>query len=421
MQVVFVSNYISHHQIPFSEAMVKLLGEGNYTFVQTEPMEEERKQMGWGGINLPSYVRLPYDSPEEEAKCRRLILESDAVIFGGTEDESWIRPRLESGRFIMRYSERVYKDGQWKCITPRGLIKKYHDHTAFRKKPVYLLCSGAYVASDFGIFRAYPGKMFRWGYFPEFVPEDVDKLMAAKCGDGPVRILWAGRMIDWKHPEKAIEAAAFLKKKGVPFRLDFIGGGPMEESLREMASQRGLSEEVSFLGFREPAQVREEMRKSDILLFTSDRREGWGAVANEAMNSGCVVVADAMIGAVPYLIRSGWNGAVYSDRDTVSCCGPRSLLEEWVEKLATDRRTREYLARNAYATIAEKWNASYAAENLIRLMGQLMGEKTESLSEMNMNDTNVMITDGFIAGPLSSEAPMQESRIRKNALRGLSS
>ena len=32
------------------------------------------------------------------------------------------------------------------------------------------------------------------------------------------------------------------------------------------------------------------MEKADIFLFTSDRREGWGAVANEAMNSACALV-----------------------------------------------------------------------------------------------------------------------------------
>ena len=37
-------------------------------------------------------------------------------------------------------------------------------------------------------------------------------------------------------------------------------------------------------------------------------QEGWGAVVNEAMNSGCAVVADHMIGAAPWLIRQGENG-----------------------------------------------------------------------------------------------------------------
>ena len=38
LSVVFVSNYINHHQIPFCNAMYGLL-EGSFTFVLTEPMD----------------------------------------------------------------------------------------------------------------------------------------------------------------------------------------------------------------------------------------------------------------------------------------------------------------------------------------------------------------------------------------------
>ena len=62
---------------------------------------------------------------------------------------------MEAGRPIVRYSERLYKTGQWKAVSPRGLRKKYQDHTRYRRGPVYLLCSGAYVAGDFRIVGAH--------------------------------------------------------------------------------------------------------------------------------------------------------------------------------------------------------------------------------------------------------------------------
>ena len=46
MKVTFISNFLSHHQIPFSNEMYKLIGD-NYTFVSTIMMEEERINMGW--------------------------------------------------------------------------------------------------------------------------------------------------------------------------------------------------------------------------------------------------------------------------------------------------------------------------------------------------------------------------------------
>ena len=46
VKAVFISNYINHHQIPFSNALYEQLGD-DYHFIQTEPMEEER--LRWAG------------------------------------------------------------------------------------------------------------------------------------------------------------------------------------------------------------------------------------------------------------------------------------------------------------------------------------------------------------------------------------
>ena len=172
MQITFVSNYINHHQTPVSDELYRLVGDG-YTFVQTEPMEEERISMGWdkSAAERP-YVKLYY---KDRKVCDELIMSSDCVIFGGCEDESIIMPRLEAGLFTVRYSESIYKSGRWKFVSPRGLRRKYHDHIRFRKASVFLLCAGAHVAGDFSIICAYPGKKLKYGYFPPFEEyENID-------------------------------------------------------------------------------------------------------------------------------------------------------------------------------------------------------------------------------------------------------
>ncbi len=376
MKVVFVSNYINHHQIPVCNELYRLL-EGAFVFVQTEPMEAERVSMGWHHTDRPSYVKCWY---EEEAACRELILESDVVIFGGTDEESYIQERLSLGKLVMRYSERLYKTGQWKAISPRGLRKKYRDHTRYRKAPVYLLCAGAYVPSDFALVRAYPGKRLCWGYFPETKHYDLEHLFAGKgyargkAGDGEggekgkvPYLLWAARMIDWKHPELALETARYLRENGLEFHLDLVGDGPLRQELEENCRQYGLESYVDFVGFQPPEKVRGYMEQADIFLFTSDRQEGWGAVANEAMNSGCALVADVLIGAAPYLVRNGENGLLYLD-------GNREALYAAAEKLVRDRRLCRTLGEKAYETITRTWNAENAAGRLVELLERLLGE-----------------------------------------------
>lgn len=371
MEICFLSNYINHHQIPLCSALVRLLGQrgGNFSFIQTQPMEEERVRMGWDGNKTPSFVVRYYEEP---GKCRERIDDCDLLIFGGVDEESYIRNRLKAGKPILRYCERMYKTGQWRAISPRGLRKKYLDHTRYRSAPVYVLCAGGYVADDFHLVGAYPDKMFCWGYFPETRHYDVDKLMKQKgypvknVSEKNLYLLWSGRMIDWKHPELALKTAEYLKKRGFAFHLDMIGGGAMEEEMKELCRVYGLEDRVSFPGFLPPEEVRACMERADIYLFTSDRREGWGAVANESMNSGCAIVIDHLIGAAPYLIRQGENGLLYRD-------GDEEMLFQAVEKLAVDRELRVRLGRSAYETITGGWNAENAAAQLLKLADRLLG------------------------------------------------
>lgn len=367
MTVTFVSNYINHHQIPFSDACYRELGEG-YHFIQTEAMEEERVVMGWGteGEKLP-YVKCLY---EEEELCRELILESDVVVFGWIQREDllnvteMIQKRLEKGKPSFRLSERLYREGQWKAVSPRGLLKKYKDHTRFRKEQVYLLCAGAYVASDFHIVRAYPDKMFRFGYFPETVTYAEEELKNKKRQDGKVHIVWAGRFMPLKHPEYVVSIGEELLQDGMDFHIHMIGSGELEAELKAQVKQKGLEENITFYGYRTPTQVREIMEQSHIHLFTSNHLEGWGAVVNEAMNSGCAVVANVEAGAIPYLIRHGKNGLVY-----------QSSYEDFaaqVKKLATDADLTKRLGEEACRTITDTWNAEHAAKELLRCSRELL-------------------------------------------------
>lgn len=351
IKFVFVSNYLNHHQIPFCDAMYGFLS-GSFAFVQTEPMEQERIRMGWKEEAHIPYLKKYYEDPEYG---KELIASARVVFFGGTDDESYIDARLQAGKTVIRCSERLYKTGQWKAVSPRGLKKKYHDHTRYRKQPVYLFCAGAYVPSDFHLVRAYPGKMRKWGYFPETRRYDVNRLMADKQ---PGRILWAARFLDWKHPELPIKTAEHLKKKGFSFHLDVVGSGDMEEQVTALVEEQKLQDVVTLHGYCPPERVRGMMEQSDIYLATSDREEGWGAVVNEAMNSGCAVVGSSMMGAVPYLIRHGENGMIY-------CDGSEEALFQMTEKLLEDRELCQRLGRNALQTILREWNAETAAERLL--------------------------------------------------------
>lgn len=361
MTITMVSNYFNHHQLPLANAIYEAIG-ASYCFIQTSPMEEERVKMGWNdGLEKVSYL-LTWDQCEEE--CRQRILTSDIVIFGGIDEEWYLKERLEAGKIILRYAERFYKDGVWKAISPRGLRQKYLDHTKYRKKLVYLLCAGGYVAYDYSIVRAYPNKMLRFGYFPECREYDLDHLMEGKQADR-LQLLWAGRFLDWKHPELVIQVAKSLKKQGVVFHINVIGGGELEDMLLKAVKQEDLEDVVTMRGYQSPTVVRTYMEKANIFLFTSDFREGWGAVLNEAMNSGCAVVANHGIGAVPFLMKHNENGLIYENGNTKELLGH-------VKSLSENRELIERLGRKGYQTIATEWNEREVAKRLLCLCEKLL-------------------------------------------------
>ncbi len=377
MKLVFISNYISHHQKPFCDAMKQKIGK-NFIFMETMPMEKERLDMGWEPIR-ENYVFRTYESNESEKKAKKIAVDAEIVILGSASD-NYIIPRLKTKKLTFKYAERFYKTGLTLRNLPHAAAGAWLHHGRFQRYPLYMLCASAYTPADAAIFHNYIGRTYRWGYFPEVKRYDVAELMekkqsAASVGEehSRISILWAGRLIGWKHPEAAVQLASSLKEKGYSFRMSMIGNGEMEIQLHDMIREKGLENCVEMLGAMPPEEVRRHMEKADIYLFTSDFNEGWGAVLNESMNSGCAVVASHAIGSVPFLIKNGENGLIYEN-------GNQLDLGKQVLRLLEDGAFRKKIAENAYETMINLWNAETAAERFLTLTEKLLkNENTDSL------------------------------------------
>lgn len=335
-----------------------------FTFIATKEITKSRIKLGYTDFNeLYDFVIKPYKSQEEKLKAEKLCIDSDVLIMG-MAPVSMIKERLNRGKLTFRYSERVYKK---KCPwyeLPVRAIKYYFEIE--RHKNLYLLCASAYTAGDYAKTGTFKNRTFKWGYFPETKKYDIDKLLSEKTNNS---ILWAGRFIDWKHPEMPVYLAKELKAKGYEFNLNMIGTGDMDDEINALIERENLSENVHLLGSMKPEKVREYMEKSKIFLSTSDRQEGWGAVLNEAMNSGCATVANSAVGSAPYLIEDGKNGFLYKDGNLDSLC-------EKVKRLLDDPDMCNNFGEKAYRTMDDTWNAKVAAERLIRLSEALLNKKS---------------------------------------------
>lgn len=362
MRAVFVSNYLNHHQLLLSKAMIQIGME--YYFIATTPIPQNRLKLGYEDMNHSyKFVVCSYENEENRKKALELCFDADVVIFGSAP-EIYLKERLKKGKLTFRYSERIYKKKKPLYLMPLVALKRFWQ--CGRHKNMYLLCASAYTSYDFSKTGTFLNKAYKWGYFPEVKKYDnLDKLIGSKKKS---TLLWAGRLIDWKHSESAIEVAKRLKEDGINFQLNIIGSGNMEQKLKELIKNYDLEDSVDMLGSMPPEKVREYMEESEIFLFTSDRQEGWGAVLNESMNSGCAVVASHIIGSVPFLINDGENGFIYRDGDIDDLYNKVKFLLENSEK-------RAEMCRKAYETLINEWNAENAADKFIKLTNEMLNAK----------------------------------------------
>lgn len=362
--VVFLSNFFNHHQKPFSDAMYRALDEG-FMFIETIPMTQERINMGWGIDPLPLYVVSSDVLNRQKKEYKALINQADVVIFGNAPYEL-VKERIRANKLTFRYSERILKNGpqQWKY-----LLRFLRLHWIYpQNKNVYLLCASAYAAEDYSKFFLFKNRSYKWGYFPQTKQyDDIDALIEKKKLNS---LVWVARYIEWKHPEIAVALGQRLKEAGYRFELNMIGNGQLLEKTKEMVKQQGLEDVIHIVGAVSPEKVRKYMEQSEIHIFTSDQNEGWGAVLNEAMNSACVPVANRNIGSAPYLIQEGVNGYCYSQVDE---------LYDRVKRLLDNPESRKGMAREAYKTITEEWNAETAAERLLLLSGTILRQEKHTI------------------------------------------
>lgn len=364
MKLVFVSNALDHIQSPLCDALRKETN-GQFYYVATSKSSAIRSNITALDINKSrDYVIRPYESDEEKAFAQEVVNQADVVILG-TATERYIVNRIKQGKLTFRYMERLYKTPFTVGNIFRRAVSAYIHHSKYQKYPLYMLCAGAYAAYDHSVFKNYTNKSYKWGYFPALIENNIDILLDKKSNNSVAELTWVGRFVSLKHPEQVINLAKYLKEKGYQFHISMIGYGELEPFCREQVKISELSNYIDILGAKSPQKVREYMDRTDILLFTSDRQEGWGAVVNEGMNSGCAVVASSSAGVSPFLVNDGENGLLYD-------CSSQDSLNRKVEKLILDKDVRENMARKGYETVQKYWNPENAARSFVVLAQSIL-------------------------------------------------
>lgn len=368
MKIIFISNAITPHQIPLCDQL-NSLPDVSLVFIESENIDKNSLPIGWRASCDRSYVVSYFELKKNHSLFLEMIMDADAVIYG-SGDYSLIEERLLANKLVFLYSERIYRNWREKIKYPYHLIK--FNKMYGRSKELYLLCASAFAAKDYNSLGLFKNKTFKWGYFTKAA--DNDLFSDTKMSHTTINILWCSRFISFKHPELAVMLAHRLKHDGYNFHLNMIGTGKMLEYIETLVNSYDVADVVTLLGSMSNDDVYRQMKFHDIFLFTSDQNEGWGAVTNEAMSNGCVIVGSNKIGSIPYVVKNGENGMIFKSGNIESLYRKVKYLIDNPEKL-------HQLSENGIKTIANLWSPQNAAYSLRILINDLLDHRQSTIKD----------------------------------------
>lgn len=385
MKLVFYSIILNNHQANLADEFWGLLG-NDYRFVELVEPNEGNAKGGTDDYASRPYLIKAWKSEEEWQEAMRLACSADCCVFSGLQALPFQKERMKRGLLSFDMSERWLKRG-WVNLFSPVIFRMWLSYKmgGWRRKPLYKLCCSAFAADDQYKLGTFNNRCYKWGYFTKVDKFDVEASSDVSTSN-ITPLTWCSRYLMWKHPELPIMMAHTLKMRGYHFVLDMFGSGEYEEQAKQIAGNLGVEDVVKFRGTMPNEQLMREMKEHDIFLFTSDRNEGWGAVANESMANGCVLVASDAIGSVPYLVKDGVNGLMFKSASTKTSFGnpDQKALDALTEKVAwlLDNKDRmKEMQRKAVRTMQEVWSPKCAAQNLLQLIDDLQNGRGTSIKD----------------------------------------
>ena len=347
MHIIFWQNIISPHQAAFMQGLAQR--GHDVVVVAAESMSVSRSQLGWSPPDVaPARVLL---SPSA-ADVQQLIQDSHPETIHCVAGARVIPLGQAVVRLCKKYERRVGLITE--TPDPRGLA----GYARWLKYMIEARCAG----KRFGFVLAMGEMGARWchsvGYpasrvFPfcyVSVPEALEEQVGIQrvCSDNSVNAIFVGRLVHLKGVDVLLRAAAAVPN----VKLCVVGDGPQLLDLQRLAKQLGITSRICWRGRLDPPAVAAEIAAADVLVLPS-RKDGWGAVVNEALSLGTPVICSSAAGACD-LLRHEWLGMVVPPNDEAAL---RDALVRWAQggsRPSEDRsRIREWATCITGTAVAE--------------------------------------------------------------------
>ncbi len=312
MVLIVWQGIISIHQKTFLEALVKQPGVSKVMMVVEQEISPYRKNMGW---EVPVIENVEVIVAPSEERIKNIFADyKDAIhLLGGIRVGKMMTMAFDAGAAagarMGSLSEPYNKDG-WKGMLRTLKYKcqslRYYKHMSF-----FLAVGKEGVATYTGL--GFDGRfVFPWAYFIN-VPE---MQRPANAHPQKKRIIFGGRLEPGKGIYRFVtELAQFDTTK---YTLDIYGSGPDEEKLKQLVTEKGLEDTISFKPFMPYNDMVKQYCNYDWVVLPSTAKDGWGVVVSEGMLNGLKAICSSICG-VSWAIKDGYNGVVIDWNDATSC------------------------------------------------------------------------------------------------------
>jgi glycosyltransferase involved in cell wall biosynthesis len=150
----------------------------------------------------------------------------------------------------------------------------------------------------------------------------------------------------YKGFEHIFQALSLLKPIHLDIHLNLVGAGNDQERLKQVASNLGVKEQITFWGSLSDEDLAAAYQDCDVFVMPS-QKEGFGIVFLEAMRYGKPCIGGNH-GGTPEIIEHGKNGYLVEYGDVPG-------LADCIHHLATDRTLCSLIGANSYKTVKEKF------------------------------------------------------------------
>ena len=165
----------------------------------------------------------------------------------------------------------------------------------------------------------------RFDVMPNFI--DTDYFSPQNSTETPYYdFIAVGHLLPKKNHQLLIEAFAYLNPAEQRLRLGIVGDGPLRRELKRIIHEKGLTDNVDLLGYRDTSGVRGLLRQSRIYCMPS-RFETFGVAVIEAMAIGLPAVVTRS-GGPEYIVEHGAGGFIADSAPKNFSSAMKAALEE---------------------------------------------------------------------------------------------